>query len=478
MRFPYALALLATLLAHVSLAFDPVQEGGTFDVPEFELTLDLSGLEKLEGGLHTRGQQRGQWSAEYNGTRITFSLAALTVKEGFDFSSPSEIAMIVGNNRGNALRKKGGSYEYQISKPIEGSFGFVPYGWLAAHDTYTGTKKDGYDIVLGGVTKAGAWFLDMNLQGRLKDKDWTKFEEWAAGVPTYSGPIMDPEWTEEEEEARWERSMPDSVEGNSNNQVIRTKYYIIFTNVGKSTVRAFAKQVDENYEKVRSVYPFEDLPGQRLLPIFYFVNNTEYYDWCEKNISWTRKQAAQSGGVASGDAYSTYHQAIKASVHIHEQTHQIFKNRLHLGGGGSWFQEGVAEYISVQPTEINEVKQLAKKGRTKPLAELMVVPSLLMSADGAQQKTGGSVAGSAYAQAASVVEFVKHSKFGKDRFLEWIHAMGSVGRGDLPAIKRGITEVYGVTLEEFEEAYVEYWAKRKKPKGWHGPSKKGKKKKR
>ncbi len=467
--------MLAALLISLAGFTTSALAQGPIEVEEFELKLDFSGLEDVQGDLQRSGQQRGRWTAKYEGTPVTIDLGALTVKDGFDFEGPGEISMIVGNHRGNALRKKGGSYTFEISKPLEGSFGYVPYGWLASHETNTGTKKDGYDILVGGVTKAGAYFLDIKIKARFSDKDWAKFEKWAIGAIEYTGEVMDPNWTEKDEESRWERSMPESTEGNSNNHVLRTKYYIVFTNVGKSTVRSFGDQIDENYEKVRSVYPFEDMPGQKLLPIFYFVNKSEYIDWCVKNISWTRKQAERSGGVASGDAYSTYHQAISAGVHIHEQTHQIFKNRLHLGGGGSRFQEGVAEYISVKQGELSEIKQLAKKGRTQPLAELFTVPSLLQSAAGASRKTGGSVAGAAYAQAASVVEFVKHSKFGRDKFLDWVHAMGGVGRGDLPAIRRGITRVYGVTLEEFEKEYVDYWKARKKVKGWHGAAKKRKK---
>lgn len=472
MKLPrLVIALLAVALGPIAL----VHANEKIDVPEFELFLDFSGVENLKGGLRKSGQQRGYWTGQYAGASLTLQLTALTVEDGFDFASPAEVAWLIETNRGNAARKKNSSYSFQLSKPLEGSFGYVPHGWLAAHDRYKGTKKEGYDVLVAGVTKAGGWFLSMKLSTRLDDEEWEAFEAWASQLSTYSGPIMDPNWTEEEEQARWERSMPDSVEGNGNNQVVRTKYYIIFTNVGKSTIRSFGKQADKNYEKVRSVYPFEDLPGQRLLPIFYFVNNTEYYDWCVKNISWSRKQAQRSAGVASGDAYATYHQAINAPTHIHEQTHQIFRHRLHLGGGGSWFQEGVAEYISVEPGELSPIKQLAKKGRTQPLEEIMVVPSLLQSAGGAQRKTGGSVAGAAYAQAASIIEFVKHSEFGEDRFLEWIHAMGSVGRGNLPALKRGISKVFGVNLEEFEAAYLEYWANRRKPRGWHGPTKRAKK---
>ena len=449
-----------------------------FELEELELKVDFTGLEELKGGLRRSGQRRGSWRAKYNGVDISINLDALTVEDDWDLSTPSEIPAVIGNHRGNALRKKGGSYSFEISKSLEGKFGYVPYGWLAAHDTNTGTKKDGYDILVGGVTKAGAYFLDMKIKTRFSDEEWVDFEKWACGVFDYTGEVMDPNWTEDESGSRWEQSMPDSVEGNGNNQVIRSKYYIIFTNVGKSTVRSFAKKADENYEKVRSVFPFEDLPGQQLLPIFYFVNKSEYIDWCVKNLSWSAKQAERSAGVASGDAYSTYHKSINAPTHIHEQTHQIFRNRLHLSGGGSWFQEGVAEYICSQQSEFNEIKQRAKDGKTQPFEEHFTVPSLLMSSSSGSRKEGGSVAGGAYTQAGSVIEFVKHSKFGKDKFLDWVHAMGKVGRGDLPAIKRGLSDVFSVTLEEFEAEYIKYWSKRKKVKGWHAPAKKDKKKRR
>lgn len=475
-----SLVLLAVPTAVLAGTLDPpsspavaeVDDETRIAVPEFELELDFSGLKELRGGLKRSGQARGQWTAEYDGISATIALTGLTVKDGFDFEGPAEVADIVGNHRGNAQRAKGGSYAFQISKPLEGKFGFVPYGWLAAHDTNIGTKIDGYEILIGGVTKAGAYVLEINLKTRFSDKDWAAFEKWVTKAIVYTGDVLVPEWSEEDAEARWDGSMPESVEGNRNNHVLRTDYYIIFTNVGKSTVRAFGKKVDENYEKVKSVFPFEDIPGQKLLPIFYFVQKPEYIDWCVKNISWTKEQAQRSGGVASGDAYSTYHQSANAPVHIHEQTHQIFRNRLHLSGGGSWFQEGVAEYMGSQQSELNEVKQFAKKGTTQPLAELMTVPSLLQSAAGAKRKTGGSVAGGAYTQSASVIEFVKHSKFGRDKFLDWVDAMGSVGRGDLPAIKRGITQVYGVTLEEFEAAYLDYWKGRKKVKDWQSAAKK------
>ena len=69
-----------------------------------------------------------------------------------------------------------------------------------------------------------------------------------------------------------------------------------------------------------------------------------------------------------------------------------------------------------------------------------------------------------------MIEFAKHSKFGRERFLEWVHAVGRVGRGDLPAIARATARVYGVGLEGFEAEFRAYWAKRRAVKDWHAPA--------
>ena len=470
-----ALASLVLLPSHV---IEPPSDDGAIAVPNLELSIDLSHFSDVKGGLDEQEQRKGDWSAKLGDLKVNIELIALEKSEGFEFEGPSEVASLVANNRGNEARKKGGGYAFEVSEPLVGKFGWVPYGWLASHDVYEGTRKAGYEIMVAGVTQTAGYFLDISIPDLLTDEEFAALRAWAATAIDYSGEVMDPEWTEEEGTDRWEAQAPDSVKGRSKkSQILRSDYYIIFTNIGKSTARAFMDKVDENYETVRDVFPFEDIEGQRLLPIFYFQDREQYLDWCVKNIGWDREQAARSGGVATGDVYSTYHQSVNAPVHIHEQTHQIFRNRLHLSGGGSWFQEGVAEYMSANQGDLSQIKSLAKKKRTQPFEEFMVVKSLLMSSPTGSKKEGGSAAGGAYDQAAAIIEFCKHSKFAGEKFLDWVHAMGRVGRGDLPAIRRGITQVYGVSLEEFEEEFIAYWVKRKKVRGWHEPAPKPKKSK-
>ena len=73
---------------------------------------------------------------------------------------------------------------------------------------------------------------------------------------------------------------------------------------------------------------------------------------------------------------------------------------------------------------------------------------------------GGNEAGDNYLQAACVIEFARESKWGKERFQDFIHAVGSVPRGDLPAIEEALRKVYGVGVEGFEQEFLEYWKKR------------------
>ena len=67
-------------------------------------------------------------------------------------------------------------------------------------------------------------------------------------------------------------------------------------------------------------------------------------------------------------------------------------------------------------------------------------------------------------QAAALIEFVRHSKFGSAKFLEFVHAVGSVPRNDMAAIEAALQRVYGVDIAGFEEEFKKYWKKRKKRK--------------
>jgi hypothetical protein len=303
--------------------------------------------------------------------------------------------------------------------------------------------------------------LEIEAAPPLNDAGRERLERFLAEGITYDGAVSDPQWTDEEIEARWQRQAPAKVLEKSDLFVVRTKHYVIMTNLKKNTAKAFGKKIDGAYEAIREIYPFEDIEGQRLLPIFYFVDSEQYFEWCVKTLGWKIETARRSGGVSSGDVYSTYHQSTTAPVHIHEATHQIFKNRLRLGGGGSWFQEGVAEYMSSGANDIGVMKGIAKRDKHVPLEKFFTIESMLYSADPTAK--GGTTSGGNYMQAACVVEFVRHGKY-KDKFQEYVHAMGRVPRSDLPAIEKELNRLFGVDAKGFDADFKEYWEKRKKPR--------------
>lgn len=468
------LPVLATLLVAPAL-----QQELTFE--SLSVTVDVSAFEDFGGEVFDRGHWRGQWSGSLDGHQLEVNVTALDRKNFRGLLDAADVANVYSFNAGNAARREGRSagFRFDVTRPIPGPLSELPFGWFAAAGRYEGTKQVGTDAVVCGLTPDFGYMLEIVSAEPLDDAGLAAIETWAAKSVEFTGPKRDPRWTDEEAEERFWRDAPKAITEKLKKRkkkptIARTEHYIIFTDIGKGTLKGFSKALEENYDQIQSVFPFIEVEGERLMPVFYFVNREHYIDWWVETLAngdeSRRASAERSGGVASGDVYSTYHQAPKATVHIHEQTHQIFRNRLRLGGGGSWFQEGVAEYMSSKPAELGAIKRLSQKeGELVPFEEFMVVPSLLMSSKKGARKDGTSNSGLAYTYAASIIEFTKHSKFGEERFLEWVHAIGKVGRGDLPAIKAATSRVYGVGLPEFEEEFRKYWGKRRSVKGWHSP---------
>lgn len=467
---------VASLLLAFSLACPQEAPAGT-PIPALDLTVDFSLFEDLKGEAKDHEFQLGWWTGTLDGAELTISLRAYNRKKFKRLRGPGDVEKAYTFNRTNRERENGAVFEFEVSRGLPGAFGELSYGWFSVNERYEGTKLDGHEVVVAGLVPSHGYYFEFTSKKPLTEDTIERIASWASESIRYAGETLDPNWSEGDAEARWERDAPPDVLKAGKRQILRSKYYIIFTDLGPSTARSFIKKADANYEHVRSVFPFEDVEGQRLLPIFYFNGKEAYYDWWVHTLKGKRESAERSAGVASGDVYSTYHQSVNAPVHIHEQTHQIFRNRLRLAGGGSWFQEGVAEYMSVGPGELGEIKRLSQKDDAlTPFTEFMVVPSLLMSSKKGSRLDGGSNSGLAYTYAASVIEFAKHSKFGRDKFLEWVHGIGKVGRGDLPAIEGVTSRVYGVSLTDFETEFRSYWGKRRKVKDWHAPADKGKKK--
>lgn len=447
-----------------------------FDALHTSIDLTATGSKLSEVVLvdrSARGSILGRWTASLETCKLQIVIEALDRKTYKSLDAPADVIELIEWNRANEDRgaKRADVFSFDWTRAVPGNFGWISYAWVGVATHKLGTKSVGTCIHFAALTPEFGWQLEVEAEPALSAKQVQDVVESLRLAIAYDGPRMDPEWTDKEVEDRWRADAPKKVQEDRKLQVVRTEHYLILTVVGKGTAAGFGKEMELNYEFIRSIYPFEDVPGQRLLPIYYFQDSDEYCDFLVGKIGWSREAASRSKGVASGDWYATYHEAPTDPVHVHEATHQIFRNRLMLHGAGSWFQEGVAEYVSSTENELNAIQKLAKDGEYTPFREFFVVPSLLMSNVG-ERKSGESIAGLAYSQAAAVIEFVRHSTETRGKFLPWIHAVGRTARGDLPAIERATIQTLGFDLDQLQTKWVAYYKARKKVRDWHWPAKK------
>jgi len=184
--------------------------------------------------------------------------------------------------------------------------------------------------------------------------------------------------------------------------------------------------------------------------VFLFQTSAEYREFYERSLGVDDEGGSK--GLASRDYYATWNEVIGDPVHLHEATHQIFRQRLGLGGGGDWFQEGVAGYVTSKPAERAAVAAAFKKQAPVPLAELVRTQSVPCST----AALGGDRAG----QAALVIEFLRESKWAKDRFPAFLQRVGRIPDRNHAEVEDALAEVYGVDLAGLEERWVEYLKKR------------------
>jgi len=462
---------LATLaLTLLALPFSTPASAQEETFPELGLTIDVAGLPGLEAIEEGKSEQLvGRWIGEVDGVAVDLRLFALA-QESFEFEDPWEVIRLVeqdNNRRIEAANKKNPDdqqppFVYEETRPLPGAFGYISYAWLGVDVQKKETKPVATYYCLGGIVPKFGYSVEMTCTPALNDTNREKFEAFFTKGISYAGEVREPRWTDEEVDERWQESAPDKVFEKSKLMVVRTKHYLIMTNLGKGTARGFGKKIDEAFEEIQEVFPFEEVEGSRLMPIFYFPTPQQYHEWYVKNLGATMKQAERSGGVATGDLYATYHQATNAPVHIHEATHQIFRNRLRLPGGGSWYQEAAAEYMSTEPNGLSHFKGIAKRRNHTPLREFVTIKSLLQSAD--PNAKSGNEAGSNYDQAAAFMEFKRHDKRVKDKFEEFLYTIGRIPRNHTAEIEAAFQSIFGLDLDQLDAEFVRYWEKRKKPK--------------
>lgn len=377
----------------------------------------------------------------------------------FRVIEPDELVRVVEDNQNGAAKGDRAPLRFAPPRIVSPGPGLTGYAALAEAELvkYVASSRevDGRIQVLTGLVPEYCFVVEVNSLAAPSEAQRKALVAWLETCATYTGPTRDPKWTKAELDERWKRDAPPKIVDELETP-IRTAHYLILGN--SSGGKAFAKKMEEYYSAIQKIYPFPEVPGRRLMPVLLFQTGDQYFEFYSKIAGVSLEDAQKSKGHAWRDYYATWYEAPNDPVHIHEATHQIFANRLFLTGGGSWFQEGVAEYMSTKPADRANVARLVKKGRHTKLVDFVKIPSLLMSAG--EDKKGGDEAGDHYKQASLLVEFLRESKWRPEKFQDYLHAVGRVGRSDKDAIERAIESVYGCQLAELDAAWVAWAQKR------------------
>jgi len=431
-------------------AIETTEDATTAGFPQLGLTLTLPPLVGLRSASGN-GQTQGVWLGKLGASHVTIQLAVLDA-EDYKLSSPSDVIALMEANQ-----EKPADTTFEPSGFLDGSYGHTCYAATARSDRHVSgsTRLVLNTYYLCGMLDGSAYVIEVECKPALIGDAAAPIHAFFAQGVSYEGDTANVQWADEEAITRFMKDAPEDTHDEMK-KIRRTEHYIFLTN--SSGGDKFAEKMEEGYEEIREVFPFEEISCRRLMPVFLFRNKGEYYGFCNRVAGWSESKAQGTKGHAWKDYYATWYEAPKDPVHVHEATHQIFANRLGLHGGGSWFQEGVAEYIGTRKNDRNAIATQIKKGRAMPLREFFQVETLAFA--GSDNIKGGNQAGALYKMAALFIEFVRESKLGEDRFQDFVHTMGKTPRSDIARIEAVFQELYGVTIEELEEAFKKYCKRR------------------
>jgi hypothetical protein len=236
-------------------------------------------------------------------------------------------------------------------------------------------------------------------------------------------------------------------------QAVTSEHYIVFTDGPTASCRKYAVTLEDNYRTIQKQLPFADL--DRLLVAYIFDKQEDYYRFCVAISGYTEQGARATAGHATGAYYATYYQSPRAATVFHEATHQVVHACLRVPGVGSWFQEGIAVYF--EKLAVNEKPQGdagpdIKRGHWYRLAEFFAIATLLSDPQGNGHRN--------YEHAGALLDFMINTKLPPvaGRFADFL-AAARKGRGfrrGKEASEKLITDVYGLSLAEFEALWLQH----------------------
>lgn len=445
-------ALLVASLTAVLQA--PPSQVQSFE--ELGLTITLPALTDLTTFGTPNEQWLAGWRGKLDGQQLDVSLRFFA-RDEHRFLEPDDVNEFIEEMQRDPSKGGVAHFQYDDVSLLPGPFGYAPYASYGHADVEHATEDriEWSFFALGGVLAGGSYSLQVMSKEALDEAQTKSVLEFLKTGVVYKGPVRDAKWSDADARARWEKSVPDDL-AKEMKKITRTAHYIVLSNASGGDL--FAKKMEECYATAKKLYPFDEIPGRLLMPVFLFRTPDQYYGFLNKSLGMPLDAARRTKGIATRDLYSTWYEAPNDPVHLHESVHQVFTNRLRLGGGGSWFQEGVAEYAETKPSDRGNAARDVKNGRHTPLAEFVQLKSLIFSTQVDSKK--GDTAGDQYKLAALLIEFLRESKWGKDKFQAFVHAVGRVPRNDLDAIQKAVQATYGVDLAGLELQWIEYCKKR------------------
>ncbi|MCB9891204.1 MAG: hypothetical protein H6833_06125 [Planctomycetes bacterium] len=270
---------------------------------------------------------------------------------------------------------------------------------------------------------------------------------WVETAVQYDGPPRDPRWTGTEARERWERETPASLHCLLR-PPIRTPHFLILSN-GTHGPR-YAELLERAYRDFRRRFPFQELPGRRLLPVVLVRNRREFVG--------TLCGSSTLRGYARNDVMVTWYANGSDPVHRHELAHQLVTNRLRLGASAWWFQEGLAECFASRRYDLDPIARLVARDRAKKLSSLLQTRSLREGAESADALH------ERYSHCALFAEFLLEGKVLERRRSTLLERLGTAPRNaarstaELQSALRGL---YGMNLDELEVAFTEYARRRR-----------------
>jgi hypothetical protein len=430
------LAVAILMLVAPGRARDPVR----VDIGSNSITLATPGDWTLRRDSRTDAQLRAWWWGRVGASRIRIEVRAFPASR-FDAHDPGDVEVLVERN----LAEKAGdpSFRWSEREGLRGPFGRTGTAVLA-----TGSVPGpGEILVLGGVLEEHAYAVSLRAVPPLEGKRREAALAFLRKGVVAACPAEDPRWSEDEARSRWREVAGDADLARALRRPVRTDHYIVLTN--SSAGKLFARKMEECYRRIRKAFPFEEPEEPRLLPVYLFRTEAQYQTFCA-SMGWSPEARAASKGHAWKDYYATYYSSPNDPVHIHEATHQVFSRRLRRSGGGSWFQEGVAEYMCTSRNERRAfARRAARSGEYVPFREFVRIEKLIdpPMLDGRR----------CYLQAASIIEFLKDGRWQRAKFPEFVDRVGRVRRDDPAAIEAAVKAVYGVGLDGLEKAWVKHW---------------------